>query len=222
MAATGLILTSADDLTRPLTPGLSVKLTNELDPETARQVLLFAYSACRLDADALGWMPKRAYDERHRTGNLLALWNNDDLVAFTMFYFRNVDAKIYQIWVRRDARQILHGRALIDDLEQRAKKAGCLRIRLWCAEDLPANLFWQALHFQYVTWRHGRRTAKRRHILWVRPFLHSLRAPPNIAAPPTDVLDPSKLRPFLPHHVAADRKAPRSRPPDVPQSQEPG
>lgn len=89
-------------------PTLKLTLTNEISNEKARQVLLFCYSACRVDDHALGWLPKSAYDHRHQSGNLLALWNNDDLVAFTMFFFRNTECKIYQIWVRQDARQILH------------------------------------------------------------------------------------------------------------------
>lgn len=157
---------------------LRLSLTNELFPSAAAPVLTFCYSACRIDGHCLGWLPRAAYDEAHRTGRILALWNNDDLVGFCLFSTNLHELRCLQIWIRRDARLMVHGRALIDNLEARAKKAGCFRIRLWCAIDLEANMFWRALHFRPICWRWGRTPHGRRHVLWARPITQLVGSPP--------------------------------------------
>jgi len=174
---------------KPSTPDtLRLALTNELFPNAAQHVLTFCYSACRLDGHALGWLPIAAYNEAHAFGRILALWNNDDLVGFCLFSTHQLELRCLQIWIRRDARLMVHGRALIDDLERRAQRAGCFRIRLWCAIDLEANLFWRALHFRPITWRWGRARHGRRHVLWVRPITQPLGSTPQPVWRPADAL----------------------------------
>jgi GNAT superfamily N-acetyltransferase len=166
---------------------LALSLTNELHDNVSAHVLTFCYSACRLDGHCLGWLPRAAYDQAHTTGRILALWNNDDLVGFCLFSTNLHELRCLQIWIRRDARLMVHGRALIDDLEARAKRAGCFRIRLWCAIDLEANLFWRALHFRPICWRFGRAERGRRHVLWARPITHAIGSPPaTVWQPPVE------------------------------------
>lgn len=179
------------ELLRPTdstTNTLRLALTKDLFPNAAQPVLTFCYSACRLDGHALGWLPIAAYDEAHAQGRILALWNNDDLVAFCLFSTTQLELRCLQIWVRKDARLMVHGRALIDDLEARARRAGCWRIRLWCAIDLEANLFWRALHFRPITWRWGRAHHGRRHVLWVRPINQPLESTPQSVWQPANGL----------------------------------
>lgn len=145
-------------------------LTQDLDDNRRRQALTFCYSASRIDGHSIGWMPRVGYDKRHEWGDLLVLFNNDDLVGFCMMSKLSTfqELRCLQIWVRPDARMILHGRKLIDTLNQIANERGALVLRLWCAEDLPANLFWKALGFRYRGWRYGHNKTGRRHALWMR------------------------------------------------------
>lgn len=53
--------------------------------------------------------------------------------------------------------------AWIESLPYGSRLAGC-----WCAQDLPANNFWQACGFQAMAWRTGSRIKQRPHIWWCR------------------------------------------------------
>jgi GNAT superfamily N-acetyltransferase len=129
--------------------------------------LLWGHATQR-DAHSIGWLPWAAFDDAATKGRIITLHNNDDLVGFVV-WSRNAlrEIRCVQVWVRADARLILHGRALISELEQIAREQGCWLIRLWCGEDLAANMFWQAIGFTKQNWRRGR-TDHRRHLLWVR------------------------------------------------------
>lgn len=183
---------------------LTLALTNDLYPTAAATVLKFCYGACRIDGECLGWMPRAAYDAYHARGKILALWNNNDLVGFVVFSANLGELRCLQVWVRRDARLILHGRALVDELERRARKAGCFRLRLWCAIDLAANMFWSALSFQNIGWRWGRGKKSRRHLLWVRPLNHSSESPATPVPPPPSARDHTNCWRALPELLPAD------------------
>lgn len=53
--------------------------------------------------------------------------------------------------------------AWIESLPYGFRLAGC-----WCAQDLPANNFWEACGFQAMAWRTGSRIKQRPHIWWCR------------------------------------------------------
>ena len=162
-------------------------LTRDLDVSQQRAALLFCYSASKLDANSIGWLPKQAYDNRHERGELLTLYNNDDLVGFVLMSRPSPygELRCLQIWVRRDARMMIHGRALIDELDTIAEQRHCWLLRLWCAEDLAANLFWEALGFQKRGWRWGPAKTPRRHNLWTRRVSPSSQLPAATATPET-------------------------------------
>jgi len=182
----------------------SLDVTNSL---RRRALLRFCYSACRIDGECIGWLPAAAYDEAHLAGRLLALWNNDDLVGFLLWSCDGYELRILQIWIRRDARLLLHGRALIEGAEETARAEGAVRLRLWCAIDLAANLFWRALGFRYKCWRWGRAKKSRRHALWTRPLMPPIaelqaRSAEQQLAP----LDPSIPRRLLLPSNSGDRR----------------
>jgi len=154
----------------PTSDTLVCLLTRDLDPTEQRNALLFCYSASRIDANCIGWLPKEAYDNRHNRGELLTLWRNDDLVGFVLMSRPSPygELRCLQIWVRRDARMILHGKVLINKLEEIGRERHCSCLRLWCAEDLAANLFWATLRFSRRGWRWGPAKVPRRHNLWWR------------------------------------------------------
>jgi len=175
----------------PNTP-LRLAITRELPINDQVRTLRFCYSACVIDGHCLGWLPAVAYDNYHLKGRIVVLFNNDDLVGFCLHSDDGFELRCLQVWVRRDARLILHGRALVDWLNNSAHEKGLKNLRLWCAVDLEANFFWQALGFTYTCWRWGRTVNGRRHALWRRPVTppfephpQSVWQPPTALAPPT-------------------------------------
>lgn len=177
---------------------LELRRTNDLTGDRLRQTMSFIYAASRLDGNMIGWMPFAAYDTRHQQGRLLALWNNADLVGFLMWSPNALgEFRILQIWVRTDARLILHGRALVNWLEAEAARNGGQVLRLWCAVDLAANLFWPAVGFHYRTWRWGPGKKSRRHALWWRRITRPSPLPSRDAPlPPAGLASPTP-RPTL-------------------------
>lgn len=154
----------------PTSDTLVCALTRDLPPHLARSALLFAYCGSRVDPECIGWLPRVAYDNRHDRGELLILLRNDDIVGFVLMSRVSLyqELRCLQIWVRPDARMMIHGKTLIDHLERLAYSRGATVLRLWCAEDLAANLFWKQLGFRYRGWRHGPAKKGRRHALWMR------------------------------------------------------
>lgn len=133
-------------------------------------MLKLAMHAVRVDTYSIGWLPYPAYERRHEQGRVFAVSNNAEFVGFALWSpnYEDLELRILQIWIRGDARLLLHGRALTTAVCSEAAGLGLVRIRLWCAEDLAANLFWEALGFDCRGWRHGRGRwdASRRHRLW--------------------------------------------------------
>jgi hypothetical protein len=148
---------------------LRVCRSNELSPKDFGEFWLLSQSACRLDGDALGWLPTPAYEQRHAMGQIHTIWRNDDCVGYCLWADVGRILHIYSCWIRRDARMIEHGRRLVQKVEGAARARGCESIKLWCAEDLPANSFWAQLMFRPLNWRHGGLVKGRRHIQWRRP-----------------------------------------------------
>lgn len=173
---------------------LRLELTINLSETERSAALLFCYSASKLDANSIGWLPKAAYNNRHERGELLTLFNNSDLVGFVLMSRPSPygELRCLQIWVRRDARMLIHGRALIDELERIGHERHCWLLRLWCAEDLAANLFWEALGFDKRGWRQGPAKVSRRHNLWVRRINRSSLSPPASEQSETDELSRPK------------------------------
>ena len=165
---------------------LVCSITNQLPHAAAREVLLQCDHAARIDGHSIGFLPFIAWQKRHEWGDLLALHRNADLVGWCMMSKVNAyqELRCLQIWVRPDARMIEHGRALIDKLNCLGFERGAITLRLWCAEDLPANLFWNCLGFRYRGWRYGRNKTGRRHALWMRRIVAPHQTLPRLTKQP--------------------------------------
>jgi GNAT superfamily N-acetyltransferase len=170
MQLTGALLTSAEESARPATPPVEVWKTLDLPERKQLELLAFAIGSTRIDGHCIGWLPAAAYVGAHNQGRMVACYNNDDLVGYILWGANNGIIRCFIVWVRRDARLLLHGRALVDAIKQEGARRGCCRVELWCAVDLAANLFWQALGFTQVCWRWGRAKRGRRHWLWRLPI----------------------------------------------------
>lgn len=182
--------------------------TRQLQPWKLTEFFLLADKACTVDGHCLGWLPRQAYRENHRRGNIFAVYNNDDLVGYCLFHVSGTDCRIYHTWVRQDARLIMHGRALLDAVEDEATRRGANRITLWCAVDLAANLFWEAMHFQRRNWRWGRAKNARRHWAWIRPIIEEASRQIPLASSSPAALAPPKRNLLLPHTDSAADTAP--------------
>lgn len=134
------------------------------------ELISFVGSAAKIDAHAIGFITFAAYEEAHARNRIIILRRNNDLCGFILYSLnRQRECRILQIWVRADARIIEHGRALIDWLEKEiADTHNCWCLRCWVAQDLESNLFWQAMHFEYLGWRWGPAKNPRKHNLYRR------------------------------------------------------
>lgn len=102
--------------------------------------------AVRQDARCIGWLPWQFYESHQAAGTLAGCWRNGDLVGFVAWSPGPLGVgRVDQIWVRRDARRLVHGLALLRWLRRRGRAAGQVGLHLWCGADLPANEFWRAM-----------------------------------------------------------------------------
>lgn len=129
--------------------------------------LAFVRGEQRKGRDSIGWIPWQGMLRADSLGRILSLWNNDDLVGFLLHGPSMTSMKVYQIWIRQDARLLLHGQWLVGSLAMKALRLGLFRISLWCASDLAANCFWDALGFQKTSEREGGKSSGRTHWRWV-------------------------------------------------------
>jgi hypothetical protein len=74
---------------------------------------------------------------------------------------------IYQMNIAPQARRMLVGAALVREAFARSAW-GCRLYCLWCAQDLEANRFWEAMGFVPIAFRAGSSGKKRVHIFWQR------------------------------------------------------
>lgn len=146
----------------------------QTDPNV-RELILLADHAIVKDGHCIGFLPHGAYHDATKSNRLFSLFRNDDRVGFILWSANQLrECRILQIWIRRDARLIEHGRALVEHLEEaHARKLHAWQLRAWVAEDLEANLFWPQIGFTKHGWRWGPAKKARRHNLWCRPVIWS-------------------------------------------------
>lgn len=74
---------------------------------------------------------------------------------------------IVQACVEYDARHRALGTALVNAFIG-ALNPNVDHVYLWCAQDIEANLFWEANGFEALAWRPGKKQLHRLHVLWHR------------------------------------------------------
>jgi GNAT superfamily N-acetyltransferase len=117
--------------------------------------LRFILALSKEESAAIGFIGNRYEKPKPSDYCLVALRNNDP-VGFAYGStpsYRN--ARCWQIAVRKDARFLEHGAALVQEIERLAERAGCPTITARCAVELPSNAFWQAESFQHVALARG-------------------------------------------------------------------
>lgn len=149
---------------------IKLSLTKQLNDREQKEAMSFIKSEARKGRNEIGFIPWQGIERASRLGRVATLYRDGDVVGFLVFGPGSTSAKVFQIWVRQDARILEHGRAMLEGLEQWALDRGLFRISLWCAEDLAANLFWRALAFELTTTRVGGKSSGRHHNRWVLPL----------------------------------------------------
>lgn len=151
---------------------ITVRSSHELEGGKILALKKLWLHAVQADTNAIGFLPTKAFDIRSEQNDLYTVERNGDCVGWCLVATSHHTAvlRVYQIWVRPDARIIEHGRALIQRLIERGEKTGMYAIRAWVAQDLPANLFWEAVGFSKLCWRYGQGGKNRKHWLWSLPL----------------------------------------------------
>lgn len=176
---------------------ISTRDVHELQGSRLVDALAFCGAAARIDPDKIGWLPHQAYREAFLQQRLVIVENNDDKVGFALWQSSRGQIKLYQVWVRPDARLILHGKALVHHVERLAIEHSAYRLRAWVAQDLAANTFWRSIGFDNISWRYStRKHSDRKHLLWVR------RVPPTLSAELFESSAPHEAQLILPTSLA--------------------
>lgn len=121
----------------------------------------------------IGFIPEKGY--RHAIccsqEDLLVVEDNKDLTGFIMASYHGLNAKIFQVAVRNDARRWERATYLVAYVIGQAQKRNNKSITAICAEDLEANYFWSAMNFIAIGIKQGGVKRKRmliiyEHCLW--------------------------------------------------------
>lgn len=110
---------------------------------------------------ALGFLPFVALETAIEQGRVIRAYENGEPCGYMIRGKIREETRILQIVVADDARRIEHATALVEALKGLCNAARAHSISLHCAEDLPANQFWEAIGFQKIGKRLKNKTGKR-------------------------------------------------------------
>jgi hypothetical protein len=108
-------------------------------------------------------------EEKIKAGQVLVGWDGDERVGYIMgvdrYFKRDEVGIIHQLNVVPGRQRGLVGATLLKALFDRAAY-GCRLFSCYCAQDLPANRFWEAMGFVPLAFRAGSQAKDRVHIFW--------------------------------------------------------
>lgn len=145
-----------------------VRQASELD-------LAYVMSLMRANRESVGGLPSPAVLERIERGTLKLGELNGEPCGYLLYDYRDNILRIPQACIQYDARRRKYGIALVNQLL--ADYPNTDEIRLRCAADLEANLFWRDMGFTCVgTTNGGRRRGRRINswAMWMTPRLIEL------------------------------------------------
>src|SRR5947209_2335571 len=138
-------------------------------------------------AKQVGWMPRQQLEGKVGQGQVLVAEENPELgivacgsgrpaghnpesrigycIASDRYFKRDDVGIIYQMNVVPEAQRSLVGAALLKAVFERAAY-GCKLYCCWCAQDIAANKFWEAMGFVPLAFRAGSEKKSRVHIFW--------------------------------------------------------
>ena len=130
---------------------------------------------------AVGYFPRGQFEGYLRENAVLIAEGDTGPLGYIIhkdrYLKRDELGVVYQLNVTPEARRHLVGAALLRAAFARSAY-GCRLYCCWCAQDLPANRFWEAMGFVPLAFRAGSDKKKRVHILWQRRITEGDEATP--------------------------------------------
>jgi len=103
----------------------------------------------RANRESVGGLPQPALMERIERGTMLLASVNDDPVGYVMWDTRGRITRVPQACIQYDARRRHYGEVLVFEMMRATSESDEVRVR--CAADLEANLFWRDMGFTCTT-----------------------------------------------------------------------
>jgi GNAT superfamily N-acetyltransferase len=182
-------------------------------PVQKRLLTQFVIDQQNRNRESLGFLPGEAIRTYADRGAIIPATANGELVSYGIFFDGQpgcrprvdpYDLRIYQLLTDYDARRLQHATRIVNLLYDHARQHSFRRMRLWCADDLPANVFWATLGFNCQDTRTGGFKRHRIHNLWV------LDIPAIGTTKPFEILDRPVANPGKTHNVEPSTFRPKS------------
>ncbi len=158
-----LILQSSQPVSLPL-PSVNVTIR----PGVLSDVP-FLDSLQKLHTKQVGWMPTAQFEGKIKLGHVLIAESDAEPVGYCIGndqYFKRDDVGIiYQMNVAPGKQRGFIGGSLLKAQFERSAY-GCKLYCCWCAQDIAANKFWEAMGFVALAFRSGSAKKSRTHIFW--------------------------------------------------------
>ena len=130
-------------------------------------MLTYILGLAKKHTDEIGFLPRPTVERYWASNQVLIESENAEPCGFLIFGRGWPRLKIYQACIQYDAQRRAHGLALVGRVIALASERACDAVSLWCADDLPANEFWQAAGFQLLRSKPGGHRRGRNLNLWV-------------------------------------------------------
>jgi len=141
------------------------KITIKTRPDDVAQFAGHAQQRADAERDALGFIPKGAYQEAALQGKL---WIATTLAAESETYIGHLlfggafpTLRIFQLFVEAGERRSGVGSAMIESLVKHAESRSYVSIIARVADDLDANRFWEGMGFHVIRAERGGSTRHR-------------------------------------------------------------
>jgi hypothetical protein len=129
----------------------------------------FLDSLQKLHTKQVGWMPTATFEGKIKLGHVLIAEVYGERVGYCIGndqYFKRDDVGIiYQMNVLPRKQRGFIGASLLKAQFERSAY-GCKLYCCWCAQDIAANKFWEAMGFVPLAFRAGSEKKSRVHIFW--------------------------------------------------------
>jgi hypothetical protein len=125
----------------------------------------------KMQGHMVGWMPTKQFEGKIALGQVVIAESDKTPVGYCIssdqYAGRDDVGIVYQLNVLPLKQRHLIGAALIKAVFERAAY-GCRLFCCWCAQDIQANYFWEAIGFVPLAFRTGSALKQRIHIFWQR------------------------------------------------------
>lgn len=131
--------------------------------------LAFIDALQRKHSKNVGWMASTILEKKIEKGEIIIAEDGGRAIGYCMGqdrYFKRDDVGIiYQMNIEPGHQRGLVGASLLKAMFERSAW-GCKLFCCWCAQDLAANKFWEAMGFVPLAFRAGSEKKSRIHIFW--------------------------------------------------------